>query len=635
MNAAEILQQLNALDEHPRLEAKKGGGMSEDVLRSVCAFANEPGLGGGWILFGVERGDETPDRRYRVVGVRDLDQLQNDLASQAGSVFNHPIRPQVAAETLDGKPVLVAFIPEQPSASKPIYVKKVGLPKGAYRRITAADVACTDDDLPVLYGQHTMASLDTTPVDAGLAEVDADAVAAYRRVRREVNPDAEELRWDDADLLHALGCLARQGGAERITLAGLVLFGSSKAQRRLIPMQRVDYIRVPGRVWADRPEQPYQTHELRGPLLTLIPRIHDLVLGDLPMAATFASGSVQRTDVPLIPGRVLREGVVNAVMHRSWRIHGPVQIIRYANRLEIANPGYSLKLADQLGETGSRTRNPTIAAVLHDTHFAETKGSGIRIMRELLRGAGLSAPSFDSNRDADSFTATFLFHHFLDAVDTAWVANLGIQDLSADDIRALIFAREKGAVTNADLRDLTHLDTLAASLCLRRLRDRGLLDQRERGSATYYVPSARVVFADLPPLGGHPGNLPAEPDNPLAEPDNLPAEPDNLPTPSGTMPPNTGHAAGPGVMRQGLPPHLLDQVVALKGHASGERLLAVIVALCSWRELTRKELAATLERSPKYLGGHLKSLVGSGRLVPRFPDQPNHPQQAYRAPVTP
>lgn len=54
--------------------------------------------------------------------------------------------------------------------------------------------------------------------------------------------------------------------------------------------------------------------------------------------------------------------------------HSPIQIIRYSNRIEILNPGYSLKDMDSLGTPGSRLRNPAIAAVLHELNWAETKG---------------------------------------------------------------------------------------------------------------------------------------------------------------------------------------------------------------------------------------------------------------------
>lgn len=74
-------------------------------------------------------------------------------------------------------------------------------------------------------------------------------------------------------------------------------------------------------------------------------------------------------------------------MHRSYREHKPTQVIRYDNRIEIINPGFSLKSEDRLGQPGSETRNPFIAAVFHDTILAETKGSGIRAMRRMMTDA--------------------------------------------------------------------------------------------------------------------------------------------------------------------------------------------------------------------------------------------------------
>ena len=64
-------------------------------------------------------------------------------------------------------------------------------------------------------------------------------------------------------------------------------------------------------------------------------------------------------------------------------------------------PGYSLKAPDKFGEPGSQTRNPRIAAVLHDTDYAEAKGSGIRVMREKMEAANLFPPHLESDRVGD------------------------------------------------------------------------------------------------------------------------------------------------------------------------------------------------------------------------------------------
>lgn len=44
--AANLLKELNALDEASRVEAKTGSSVGRSVLETVCAFANEPGLRG-------------------------------------------------------------------------------------------------------------------------------------------------------------------------------------------------------------------------------------------------------------------------------------------------------------------------------------------------------------------------------------------------------------------------------------------------------------------------------------------------------------------------------------------------------------------------------------------------------------
>src|SRR5262245_24497750 len=109
-------------------------------------------------------------------------------------------------------------------------------------------------------------------------------------------------------------------------------------------------------------------------------------------------------------------------MHRSYRTFQPVQIIRYSNRIEIKNPGYSLIPDERLGEPGSRTRNPKIACTLHEMGFAETKGTGIRVMREAMATANLTPVLLESDRGRDEFTLRLLVHHLFSPEDIKWLA---------------------------------------------------------------------------------------------------------------------------------------------------------------------------------------------------------------------
>jgi ATP-dependent DNA helicase RecG len=154
VTAADLLRDLNQLDEHPRVEAKAGSELGKSALQTVCALANEPRLGGGYLVFGVSASDGPFGRRYHATGVPDTDKLQADLTSQCASVFNRALRPEVWVEAVDGKALVCAYIPESPAAQKPVYFQAQGLPRGAFRRIGSADQRCTDDDMLVFFSDR-------------------------------------------------------------------------------------------------------------------------------------------------------------------------------------------------------------------------------------------------------------------------------------------------------------------------------------------------------------------------------------------------------------------------------------------------------------------------------------------------
>ncbi|HET6718685.1 MAG TPA: ATP-binding protein [Rhodocyclaceae bacterium] len=621
MTAVELLESLNLLDEHERIEAKRASEAGKSVLETVCAFANEPGLGGGWIALGVVREEMALFPAYEVEGITHPDKITADIASQCRDSFNVPLRVELATENVDGKNVVVVFVPEAQPQDKPIFFKAQGLPRGAFRRIGSTDQRSTEDDLAVFFQGRQQESFDAGIVaDATLDDLAPEAIADYRKSRAEANPDAEELRWPDEELLQALGGIRRdQKGEWKPTVAGVMLFGKPTALRRCFPMTRVDYIRVPGREWVPDPDRRFDTVELRDPLFRLIRRAQAAVLDDLPMRFGLSEGELQRQDKPVIPLRVIREALVNALMHRSYRSHSPVQIIRYANRLEIRNPGFSLKSPEHLGEPGSQPRNPKIAAVLHETRFAETKGSGIRVMREIMEQAGLTPPLFESDRGADQFVARYFFHHFLGDDDIAWLAQFRELQLTEDEAKALIVVREAGAIDNATYRGLSKVDALAASQALRRLRDAGLLAQKGRGSATYYVPTERLA---MPEEG-----LSTNPSSLSTNLDDLSTNPEGLSTKLS----KEEHSKRK-VLLDELPGALAARIggIGLR-HPPGE-VCNTIVEICRLRAWQAEELAILLRRHPRYVrNNYLRPLMRDRRLTLTNPDEPNDPQQAYRA----
>ena len=119
------------------------------------------------------------------------------------------------------------------------------------------------------------------------------------------------------------------------------------------------------------------------------------------------TGNPKREDIPEIPYEVLREGIINAVIHRNYFEKGANILIEvFDDRIDISNPGGLIKgLSKKDFGQRSLCRNPVLAGLFQRIGFIEKMGTGIRKMKALSKAAGLKLPRFEYN---GFFTVTFL-----------------------------------------------------------------------------------------------------------------------------------------------------------------------------------------------------------------------------------
>ena len=665
--AKELFDELNSWDENRRIEAKSASAVGKSMMETVCAFANEPGLGGGYLLLGAKRTGMTEDGKpvYVPENIEYTDKIQSDFVAMCNSMFNVRIRPIINVEEYQGKTVIVVKIEELPESQKPAYFAKRGLPEGAFRRIGSSDEKCSEEDMYLFY--QSADTYDSCIVDdADLDDIDENALNFYRKLRKEVNPDAEELTLNDVDLLRALGAIKKnkQGGYD-LTYTGLLVFGKQMSLRRLVPSFRVDYIRISGNQWlADGDNRFEQTIDMRGPLILMVNKACSAVMDDLPKGFELKKDSMQASTPAILPNKVLREAIVNSYIHRSNRVNQPIQIIRYSNRIEIHNPGYSLKPQDDWGEPGSMLRNPRISEIFHDTNLAETKGTGIGAMRRLMKEAGLMPPTFESNHEANKFTARLLLHHFLSKENMEWLAQYASFDLTNEQKLALVFVREVGAIDNATYRQLDSSITHArARLEIHKLCDLGFIEKKGQGRNTYYIRTSKVVSLGerlrpqderLPPQHGTLGER-LRPQGERLLPqhgtlgERLRPQGEKIPPQHGTL---GERYQGEDERYQGklgtfeeecmlkpreelvreLPNELQERVNNIGSRASRETVCQLIIDLCAFKPYSYEELASVLQRSPKALKDkYLKPLRLANKLFYWIPEMINHPLQKYVA----
>jgi len=612
LSIKELLTRLNEVDESHEIEAKRSESeVGKSALDTVSAFSNEPGLGGGYLLFGVVEDEE--HARFIPTGVTDPKKIEQEFATLCSASFNRSIRPRVWTEVVEGVSLVAAFVPEASASEKPVFVKARGMQSGTYRRIGSTDQRCTEDDLRVLFQSSSVAPYEDTIVsDASMDDLDNEVIASYKRQLVEANPATEMRDAGSEDLVQSLGGARRVDGRLVPTVAGVLLFAKKLSLRRLFPGVRIDYIRVPGTEWVPDPDRRYESIEVRDPLLVAFRRIYNAVVDDLPKSFALEPGSPERQDRLALPESAVREVLVNALTHRDYRLANPTQVIRYQDRIEVRNAGYSLADADQFGEPGSFPRNMRIADVFREMRLAENKGTGITAVRRAMDRAGLTPPVFDSDRQRDQFVATLWMHNLISAEESVWLKQFAGGKVSDAQARALVVARRTGSVTNAILRDVSGLDTLAASVQLRQLCDLNLLDRRGKSVATHYVlghstPPALPRRANVSQSESRAGEHIDRP--------NLGADRPNLATD-----------------RPNPPADLVRAIEALGERPRQDPLRNVIEALCAWRPLTADELGQFLNVNAHNLSKrHLTPMVAAQRLMRTHPENPNHPAQAYRA----
>ena len=655
--AKELFAELNSFDENRRIEAKSASAVGKSMMETVCAFANEPGLCGGYLLLGAKRTGMAEDGRpvYEPENIENTDKVQSDFVAMCNSMFNVRIRPIINVEEYFGKTVIVVKIEELPESQKPAYFAKRGLPEGAFRRIGPSDEKCSEEDMYLFY--QSADTYDSCIVDdADLGDIDENALNFYRKLRKEVNPDAEELTLNDVDLLRALGAIKKnkQGGYD-LTYTGLLVFGKQMSLRRLVPSFRVDYIRISGNQWlADGDNRFEQTIDMRGPLILMVNKACSAVMDDLPKGFELKKDSMQASTPAILPNKVLREAIVNSYIHRSNRVNQPIQIIRYSNRIEIHNPGYSLKPQDDWGEPGSMLRNPRISEIFHDTNLAETKGTGIGAMRRLMKEAGLMPPTFESNHEANKFTARLLLHHFLSKENVEWLAQYAEFGLVNEQKLALVFVREVGAIDNATYRQLDSSITHArARLEIHKLCDLGFIEKKGQGRNTYYIRTSKVVSLGerlrpqhgtlgekIPPQHGTLGEKIPPQHGTLDEKippqhgtlgKKIPPQGEKIPPQHGTFEIESQPKSRNDLLRE-LPKGLQERVAKLGKWASREQVSQLLVDLCAFKPYSYEELALIIQRAAKPMKDkYIKPLRLANKLFYWIPEMINHPLQKYVA----
>ncbi len=223
---------------------------------------------------------------------------------------------------------------------------------------------------------------------ATLDDLDADLIVRFVRTARRVRGFPLSEDTPPETVLEHLNL--RNDG--RLTNAAVLLFG--KSPQRFLISSGVTCAHFHGR----HVVKPIPSHQkFEGNLFALVDQAVDFVLSKIALHVGTRADSVRAPVTYEIPKEVVTEAVVNAVAHRDYTSSGSVQVMLFADRLEIMNPGRlppSLTIEQLKQPHASFPANPLIATPLYLNQYIEQSGTGTLDMTRRCLGAGLPEPEF-------------------------------------------------------------------------------------------------------------------------------------------------------------------------------------------------------------------------------------------------
>jgi ATP-dependent DNA helicase RecG len=356
-------------------------------------------------------------------------------------------------------------------------------------------------------------------------DLDLEKVRSYLATLDETADDRSNTADDPAKRLESLGLVHNVAAEYRPTTVALLLFG--KQPQKYLPQASIKLARFRGTdvdgIIADR-------KEVFGTLDKLIEDTARFVTNNMRVQGRI--DGLYRADVPEYPLVAVREAITNAVAHRDYSIMGQKVTVRmFDDRLEVESPG-GLAGSVTLETLGQKrySRNPLLARLMYELRLIEEMGTGIRRMRRAMAELGSPAPDFIT--DTTMFKAMLPARPFINSsnqserdgassrssgtaplnevsapstpppISEPPVPSFQINDgnravyfsllqagLNERQARGLLYARERGRLTNRDYRSVNvDITDETARLDLMGLVDKGYLVRIGDKKGASYLP---------------------------------------------------------------------------------------------------------------------------------------------------
>ena len=191
---------------------------------------------------------------------------------------------------------------------------------------------------------------------------------------------------------------------------------------------------------------------------------------------------LERREIWDYPLPAIREALINAIIHRDyfkWNVQTQIKIFDdYIWFYNIGKLPEGITIEQLKKPHSSVPRNPLIVHIFYLAGLIEEVGSGIGRMIEEMNKANLPEPEF--KEEMGGFSVYFR----KDIYTEEYLRNLGLNERQ---IKAVMYVKEKGKITNKEYREINQVSKPTASRELAILVNKKILRQEGiTGKGTFY-----------------------------------------------------------------------------------------------------------------------------------------------------
>lgn len=397
--------------EWERLECKQGWN-PEDVMHSMCAFANDlHNWGGGYIIIGIAEQDGQPVLPPAGLPQNQIDTIQKKIL-ETGYKIQPNYFPIVQPYVLQGQYILVLWCP---AGDNRVYTAPVTLGNGAQRepyvRVGSNTVVARGETFRRL--QELTARIpydDRINNKATIGDLDLGLIQAHlQEVKSDLFEESQHIPFED--LCRTM--LIAKGANEDIRPVNVGLLFFSKEPHLFFNRCQIEL------VWhEDKSGNHFKEIIFKGPLQKqlrdTLSFIQNNIIAEQVIKLNEQAAAVRFFNFPFA---AVEEALSNAVYHKSYETGSPIEVQIWPDKMEILSypgpvpPVNASVIKNQRRIVAREYRNRRIGDFLKELRLTEGRGTGFPTIYAAMAANGSPEPVFETDADSTYFLATLPAHN--------------------------------------------------------------------------------------------------------------------------------------------------------------------------------------------------------------------------------